>query len=119
MGPAQFENHPTPLGLSPLGIGAVVIIRRVLAEHDALFTGGCTPFYSPRQWKERGEWHAIGGEPTGVVLVVCHDGGDMSHYGGVPKLWAALDAALSAGGYRVNYGEHWWTYITHTDAINS
>lgn len=35
--------------------------------------GGCKAFYSPREWKDRGEDYG-----TDSVLVLCHDGGDLS-----------------------------------------
>lgn len=112
----EYRDHEMPKGLCGVGITAVDIIRGTLRATDALFTGGCKPFYSPDEWRERGEWRAIGGEPDSTVLIVCHDGGDMSHYSGAPKIWSAIDTALNAAGYRVNYGEHWWTYITHPEA---
>ena len=35
--------------------------------------GGCTSFYSRKQWIERGEEYGLE-----AALVVCHDGGDLS-----------------------------------------
>ena len=35
--------------------------------------GGCRAFYSPREWKERGESYG-----TNAVLIICHDGGDLA-----------------------------------------
>jgi hypothetical protein len=39
------------------------------------YGGGCTAFYSPEQWRERGEKYGLDS-----VLILCHDGGDLSVY---------------------------------------
>jgi hypothetical protein len=36
-------------------------------------TGGCTPFYDPETWEERGEEYGLESE-----LIVCHDGGEFA-----------------------------------------
>jgi hypothetical protein len=35
--------------------------------------GGCRAFYSPREWKERGESYGVDS-----LLIICHDGGDLA-----------------------------------------
>lgn len=38
-------------------------------------TGGCRPFYTPAEWKNRGEDYG-----TESVLVLVHDGGDLARF---------------------------------------
>ena len=41
---------------------------------DDATTGGCRPFYTPDEWRARGESYGLTS-----VLVCCHDGGTLSH----------------------------------------
>lgn len=68
------ENLKCPHNLSVAEIEAHKIIMKFLEEHDLTDTGGCRAFYSPEEWKERGELYGEGAE-----LIVVHDGGDL-HY---------------------------------------
>jgi hypothetical protein len=36
--------------------------------------GGCKAFYSPKEWKARGESYG-----ADSLLIICHDGGDLAH----------------------------------------
>lgn len=60
-----------PEGLSNLGNSAYDRIMEYLIANDLTNTGGCKAFYSPKEWKERGEDWGIDSE-----LVIVHDGGD-------------------------------------------
>lgn len=44
-----------------------------MAETGLTYTGGCKAFYTPHQWRERGEEYG-----TESLLIVCHDGGDLA-----------------------------------------
>ena len=37
------------------------------------YGGGCKAFYSPKEWKKRGEDYG-----TESLLILCHDGGDLA-----------------------------------------
>jgi hypothetical protein len=52
--------------------------------------GGCTAFYTPEHWRERGENYG-----TDSVLILCHDGGDLA-------LYCNLDYAYYRGQERMN-----------------
>lgn len=39
------------------------------------YGGGCRAFYTPEEWRERGEDYGLDS-----VLILCHDGGDLSIY---------------------------------------
>lgn len=60
-----------PDGLSALGKTAHKVIVAFLKENDLTGTGGCKTFYSPAEWKARGEDYGTESE-----LVVVHDGGE-------------------------------------------
>ena len=63
-----------PENLSKDGKKAYSVIRAFLKKFDKEYTGGCKAFYSPQEWKERGEDYGLDAE-----LIVVHDGGDLSH----------------------------------------
>jgi hypothetical protein len=75
-----------PAGLTARGKKAYQIIRDFLhnfgvnpddpdtRESVLEYTGGCRAFYSPQEWRERGEY---GGERA--VLIVVYDGGDVGY----------------------------------------
>jgi len=58
-----------PLDCS-LATRAHAAIMAVLEKHKATKTGGCKAFYSPEEWRARGEQYA-----QESVLVVVYDGG--------------------------------------------
>ena len=62
-----------PEGLSEAGNKAHAVIAEFLKTFDKEFTGGCKAFYSPADWKERGETYGLTAE-----LIVVHDGGDLA-----------------------------------------
>lgn len=49
-------------------------IRTIMSVAQPETGGGCRAFYTPEEWAERGERYG-----TKSVLVVCHDGGDLTH----------------------------------------
>lgn len=53
------------------------IAKAIIGYADHIFGkasgGGCKAFYTPEEWKERGEDYV-----TDAVLIVCHDGGDLA-----------------------------------------
>lgn len=90
--PTATENVVTrddlaaPPGLTRRGQQAYDIIRQFLhdfgrdpeedprTENALEYTGGCRTFYSPQEWRDRGEY---GGERA--VLIVVYDGGDVGY----------------------------------------
>lgn len=65
------ETLAMPEGLCKKGKLAYDTIVKYLKENGLDNTGGCKTFYSPKEWKERGEDYG-----TVSLLVVVHDGGD-------------------------------------------
>lgn len=88
-----------PAGLSDKGNAAYEAIVAFLTKNDLTYTGGCKAFYSPAEWKDRGEEYGLES-----LLIVCHDGGDLSAlcYGNgdhVPLQNAFVGALKAAGLY--------------------
>lgn len=64
------SKWPIPDGLSPLGRRAAETILAFLSEHDATNHGGGGRFYTPAEWRDRGEAYG-----TDSLLIITHDGG--------------------------------------------
>jgi hypothetical protein len=73
-------------------------------------TGGCTPFYSPRDWEERGEEYG-----THSKLVVVHDGGDLAYFFDYNQeaysYMLKMQKALEAAGYYSEACTCWYSAI--------
>jgi len=92
-----------PPALSCLGREAAEAVLKVIGP-DA-YTGGCRLFYSGAEWKERGESYC-----TDAELVLVHDGGCLSAYGG-ERLRKAVRDALEEVGLYMEPGTGWYTGI--------
>jgi hypothetical protein len=71
------KNLSKPEGLSPAGERAYETIISHLKKQfgdsfDEFSTGGCKAFYSPEEWRERGEMYGKKSE-----LIVVYDGGEL------------------------------------------
>jgi hypothetical protein len=62
---------PVPTGLSKKGREAAKVILDFLEESGLTDHGGGGKFYTPKEWRERGESYG-----TNSLLVITHDGGD-------------------------------------------
>jgi hypothetical protein len=72
------DDFRIPEGLSPKGKRAAEAIVEMLNKHNPegrISGGGCRAFYTPEEWRERGEQYGCDS-----LLVVCHDGGDAAPY---------------------------------------
>jgi len=63
-------DWPIPADLSDQGRVAAQAVLDFLTEKDITYHGGGGRFYSPQEWRERGEIYG-----TGSLLVITHDGG--------------------------------------------
>ncbi len=74
------------------------------------YDGGCRTFYSPEEWRARGEHYG-----RESCLIVVHDGGDyayaFSHSYGDSVLMEAMREALDAEGYYAEACTGWYTAI--------
>lgn len=78
-------------------------------------TGGCCTFYTPTQWKERGEKHCLNAD-----LIICHDGGDFSYMCSYTKgdyrLLNRFTKHLKDAGYYSEQGTNWYSGLYKIEA---
>ncbi len=87
-GAVEFDPCLTmPEGLSEQGQRAWRRIMALALDTDFKDTGGCKAFYSPQEWRERGEEYGTESE-----LIVVYDGGDL-------KYLFSMDAVYDFGNY--------------------
>lgn len=106
------EEFAEPQDLTPLGAIARNAVVALLRKDDALFAGGCTAFYSPKQWKERGEEY---GTDDHAVLICVHDGGELGSYFNYDheqyKRIERMNAALAKVGCYAEPATCWYTVV--------
>ncbi len=101
-----MDLNARPANLSPQGDKAYDTILAFLRQKGALETGGCKSFYSPEEWKARGEQYG-----RDSLLIVVYDGGDLPPYFSLDhsaptyKRFEEMTAALEAAGF-------WWEECT-------
>lgn len=104
------EDLKIPTGLSKRGRKAAQTILRVMKECEMTYTGGCKLFYTPAQWKERGETYG-----RESLLIVVHDGGDAAHFFnwdyGAFELMERMSNALNEVGCFAEQCTSWYTAI--------
>lgn len=61
-----------PDNLDTDGERAYAVIVNFLVENNLTYTGGCTTFYSPMEWRERGEDYGCNSK-----LIVVYEGSDV------------------------------------------
>jgi hypothetical protein len=100
-----------PKNLSPDGAAAYATVRAYLRATHSTYCGGCKAFYSPEEWKAR-EPHT---DVKGVILVVMHDGGELSNVFNLDKgcvhLYDRMRSALNEAGFMAESMTAWYSYI--------
>ncbi len=104
----QMTGFDIPKGLSREGRAAAKAIV-ALAKKYGLEPGDSRVFYTPKEWRERGESYGTSGE-----LVVVYDGGDLASlmtmdYG--YKLFDELMGALNAHGCFPEQCTGWYSAV--------
>lgn len=102
-------DKPTKGVLSTKGVRAAATIAAFLETHKLDDTGGCTTFYTPEEWKARGEKY---GESSHLIVV--YDGGDLhsiidEEFGG--ELLAKLTQALDDIGVYMEACTNWYSAV--------
>lgn len=107
------DFNAKPEGLSVDGERAYEVIMRLLKEHRATETGGCTTFYEPKFWtEERGENYG-----HGSVLIVVYDGGAVGPYFSLdndyPKYhrYECMRKALADAGFYFDECTCWYAAV--------
>lgn len=111
----DLEVHPEqdfqiPEGLSAKGKKAAHVIIAELKRQGRFCAGGCKVFYSPKEWKERGEQYGLKS-----ILVVVHDGGDHAGCFNMDyeqyKSCEEMQEALNAIGCFVETATCWYSAV--------
>jgi hypothetical protein len=109
------DLNAMPEGLSTKGRQAYkVIMDAMTLVTGTVDTGGCKTFYSPAQWKARGEQYCHGAE-----LIVVYDGGDVAGFFNYEYAMAFdnyslindMDQQLSNAGFYGEQGTNWYSGI--------
>lgn len=100
-----------PDGLSNDAMEALgLIVATASDDRELPHCGGCRAFYSPKEWKERGEAHGLD-----AALIVVFDGGDLAHYFNPSyesgALLSKMHKALVAMGFRYELCTHWYAAV--------
>jgi len=99
-----------PPELLPRGKEAAQLILTFLLAEGLTGTCGCQAFYSPQQWKERGEKYG-----HDALLILVYDGGDinscMDPTTGPHELIDRFEENLEQHGFVIEPCTHWYSAI--------
>ncbi len=105
-----MKDFEIPEDLSPEGKEAAKVILSFLEREGRLHSGGCRVFYSPQEWKDRGEEYGLESE-----LIICHDGGDHAAVFNLDyecyKLYDAMFDELQSAGFFPEGCTCWYSAI--------
>lgn len=87
---------------------AYAIVEKWRKAKGYTHTGGCRLYYSGEEWAERGEQFG-----KGAILILVHDGGDLSNYNGPtePLRDEGLRLALYAADMWIESCTGWYDAI--------
>lgn len=110
-----LENNAMPQGLSEKGKLAYRTIMSVLTKDGATDTGGGQSFYSPAEWRARGEEYGKDSE-----LIVTYDGGALGPYFSIDQDYTyqntdKMEKALRRVGLYSEEATGWYSAIYPRD----
>lgn len=94
---------------------AADIVKRAatfLLQHEPN-TGGSRPFYSPEEWKARGEDYGLDS-----ALILCHDGGEYAQLLRYAPTMQRFLNMLLAEGYILHFATSWYSYLMPVPAVS-
>ena len=97
------KDWDIPEGLSTLGLLAAEAFRQQAVQQGLTHAGGCKVFYSPEEWRARGE--AYGAESE---LVVVYDGSEARY---LAEFNDGMARALEKEGLFVECCTHWYAAV--------
>lgn len=101
------EDLASPEGVSERAMRAHAVIVRILVSAGRDNTAGCRAFYSPKEWRERGEDY--GGRSE---LVIVYDGGDVGQCCRMDgALYERTRAALEPLGLYIEECTGWYAAV--------
>lgn len=118
MSPLKRQSQNRDLAL-PTGKGArkaQQIAKAILTEmargnpDEPTYTGGCRAFYTPEEWRQRGEDYG-----RNSALIICHDGGEVGDFfsydhGNYERI-DQMTNALRAIGYYAEQCTSWYSAV--------
>ncbi len=104
----EIADFAPPIFSPPRTMLAYEIVEEWRKAQGYNFTGGCRLYYSGEEWAERRESYG-----QGAVLILVHDGGDLSNYNGdtEPLRDEGLRRALEAAGMWIESCTGWYDAI--------
>jgi hypothetical protein len=103
------SKRPVGIEFDPVMKAAYQAMRKVARARHVKYDQ--PTFYSPQEWRERGEEEL----PMGTLLVVTHDGGDLAPYLNAsyaqPDLYNGIRSSLKKLGYRLSQESSWYTAV--------
>lgn len=108
----RSDNFAMPAGLTAAGRRAHDIIVKFLRKRRLTYAGGRV-FYTPEEWRAKGEAYGIG---PSVKLIISYEGSDdlkhaFSYDGEDYKTLEAMVAALRVAGLYTEEGTSWYSYV--------
>lgn len=97
------KDWDIPEGLSHAGFNAAVAIRQQAVQQGLTNSGGCKVFYSPAEWKERGEVYGRESE-----LVVVYDGSDARY---LAEFNSSVEEVLARLNLFIECCTHWYAAV--------
>lgn len=112
----SYTDWPVPTGLTKKGREAAKVIADFLEEKGRTDHGGGGKFYSPTEWRDRGEAYGLNS-----MLVITHDGGDHAPAFAWDYEAAALMDELRQRLYKIGvFAEQctcWYSAIYSTEVV--
>jgi hypothetical protein len=110
-----MNDFDRPDGLSPEGEKALDALLGFIQYRDLRSGGGCRAFYTPEEWKARGELYG-----TESVLIICHDGGDLAPMCNMDyecyKLHDEMQRVMGQAGFFVQDCTGWYSAVYPVEA---
>jgi hypothetical protein len=97
------KDWDIPEGLSTLGLLAAEAFRQQAVQQGLTHAGDCKVFYSPEEWRERGESYGAESE-----LVVVYDGSEARY---LAEFNDGMARALEKEGLFVECCTHWYAAV--------
>ena len=97
------KDWDIPEGLSTNGVLAAEAFRQQAVQQGLTNSGGCKVFYSPEEWRQRGERYGCESE-----LVVVYDGSEARY---LAEFNDGMAWALEQEGLFVECCTHWYAAV--------
>ncbi len=97
------KDWDIPEGLSTSGVLAAEAFRQQAVQQGLTHAGDCKVFYSPEEWRERGEWYGTNSE-----LVVVYDGSEARY---LAEFNPGIEEVLARLNLFIECCTHWYAAV--------